>query len=294
MKNLKNLSFALGFCCFGILVSCENSTHDIVPPATQEPIDFSKDSLYISNTNPFTFEPINFRFTVNTNGKEIRDVYDSLTFAVSDIDKELKFFSIGYEAPNDPIGNPVEFGPSIWKHHFFKSGVHTVYIYAYKNGIKKTLKSADINVIKNLDLFNIGWNDFKDEQIALVNQVEIYRTDISKGHEKVSLISNIKTISATHNWLTTRWPYDGELYDRGNEIFVEYLEDTYGTATYLASETNNIVDVFNNTFKTIRLRNPHSNSIYGIWITEKSKIVILIQSYSDSQHEYFIYAEENN
>ena len=87
MKILKSLLQISLISFVGILISCENNSdsYEIIEPAIQEPIDLSKDSLYISKNNPSTFELVDFKVTVNTNGKEIRDVYDSLTFAVSNI-----------------------------------------------------------------------------------------------------------------------------------------------------------------------------------------------------------------
>lgn len=292
MKILKSLLQISLISFVGILISCENNSdsYEIIEPAIQEPIDLSKDSLYISKNNPSTFELVDFKVTVNTNGKEIRDVYDSLTFAVSNIDKELKFFSISYEDPNNPIGHPQEFGPNVWKHYFTTPGLHTAYIYTYKNGVKKLLKSADFNVSKSSDLFNVNWNNFKAEQLTFVNLLERHRINVSKSLKSISFNNNIKVIGATCNWQTTHWPFKAELYNRSNEIFLDYLESTYGSPTYLTTIESNIINIFNSTFVSTKLSSPES--IYGIWITETSNIAVIIQKYSESQQEYQIIAEE--
>ena len=74
MKILKSLLQISLISFVGILISCENNSdsYEIIEPAIQEPIDLSKDSLYISKNNPSTFELVDFKVTVNTNGKETR------------------------------------------------------------------------------------------------------------------------------------------------------------------------------------------------------------------------------
>lgn len=270
------------------LISCEDPEYGI---KNSEPIfgEENIDKLSSSKVEVTSLETVTFSYNVKTDGLPKRDLYDSITFSVSGIEEELRVFTIGYEDPNSPIGNPAEYEITIWHHTFMSIGSYETKLIGYKNGNKKTLDALTINVTNPYNFFNINWSDSTTKTNSYINTINNFVLTVNS--KKVGgAINNKMTANAAFSWKYKQWPFTQNEYEKGRAVLYNAMIKEYGKPTYTSED--DLVNIFNDLFIE---KIDEMDDIECIWITEKSKIALLSsQRFSDTQKEYYLHAQEKN
>lgn len=267
------------------LFSCESSDIDLFQDT--EIIPVIEDELIASVSNPNVLEQVEFRYRVKTDGLHMNQLYDSIKFSVSGIDKELLVYNIAFEDPGNPYGNPAESARGNWYHYFITAGNYQARLYGYKNNEKKTLDVVDFTVTQPFDFYNIDWNNYTVGKKSYFNEIN-----------RISLITEVKIVGnyinlkpaaeVTYGFDDENWPYSESTNEEAKAILYSNTIGAYGLPTY--TEQDNLNDLFAQNF-SINLS--ENEFIHNIWITEKSKIALLDVRTSDGMLlNYKLYAEK--
>jgi len=263
------------------LFACENSDIDITNQ--EENVHVDKDQLIASTLTPKVLEPVRFQFTAKKNDLPINQLYDSITFSVSGIDKELRVLSIFY----DDTGSPMEVTRGNWNHYFMVAGNYQTLLYGYKNSVKTTLVVLDLSVSQPFDFYNIDWNNF------IVGK-KTYNNETGKFslYTEVKMIGsnlNIKPITeVTYGFANSSWPYSETINEQGKAMLYSHMTQTFGLPTY--TEVDNLKALFDENFTT---NLPEYNLVHNIWLTDKNKIALLEVRAADGMTLNFkLYAEK--
>jgi hypothetical protein len=267
------------------LFSCESSDTD--PIQDEEIIPVVKDELIASVSNPNVLEQIEFRYRVKTDGLPMNQLYDSITFSVSGIDKELRVYNIAFEDPGNPYGNPAETARGNWYHHFIAAGNYQAHLYGYKNNEKKTLDVVDFTVTQPYDFYNIDWNNYVVGKKSYFNEIDRIRL-ITEVKSVGNYINPKPAVEVTYGFDDAYWPYSETKNEEAKAILYSNTVGAYGLPTYTGQD--NLNDLFAQNF-TANL--PENEFIHDIWITEKSIIALLDVRTSDGMKlSYKLYAEK--
>ncbi len=287
MKNI----FLTGLFAFTFLfASCEDSSENDLNNNNEEIIeenDTNVDKLYPSKVNVTSLETVQFYYTVKTDGLAKRDLYDSITFSVSGIEEEFRVFRIGYEDPNDPIGNPAEYQVENWYHTFISIGAHEAKLIGYKNGTKKTLDAVTFGVTNPNDFFNIDWSDPQTKSNSYTNSINNFVLNVSSKYAG-SVVNRKKVAGASYSWKYKSWPYTQQEFEKGRDVLYNAMVKLYGEPTY--TKQDDLVKLFNDSFVD---KIDELDDIECIWITEKNKIALLSTlRFNEFQKFYELYAQE--
>lgn len=289
MKNI----FLTGLFAFTFLfASCEDSSETDLDnnegneEIVEEP-NTNVDKLYPSKVNVTSLETVQFYYTVKTDGLAKRDLYDSITFSVSGIEEEFRVFRIGYEDPNDPIGNPTEYQVENWYHTFISIGAHEAKLIGYKNGNKKTLDTVTFSVTNPNDFFNIDWSETETKSNSYTNTINNFVLNVSSKYAG-SGINRKKVAGASYSWRYKHIPYTQQEFEKGRDVLYNAMVKLYGEPTY--TKQDDLVTLFNDSFVE---KIDELDDIECIWITQKNKIALLSTlRYNESQKLYQLYAQK--
>ena len=229
--------------------------------------------LQASHEEQNIYEMVTFHLLTDdqTSLNDVAHGYDSIVWSVPALNGRFNIYKPSSEE------NPVSKFTFRWGHNFFIPGYYDTYLIGYKE--KQTIyhDTLSVSIVDTKDFLRYNWNN-----IILKDHCEGFMDLFSKNERSVRTILNKNTPGIRlFLWNT---PADSD------KILADYMTSLYSEPTYTTSYTQLLQEKYEELF----LYKMENAQPITIWITPKSKIVLLKFDPKENHYEYEIYAEPLN
>lgn len=202
----------------------------------------------------------------------LMDVYDSITWKVSNIDGRMKVLE-----QTDHTGRFTQ----QWNHHFYLPGKYQTYIFGYKNNKIAYCDTTEIEITNTKDFLGYNWRDIHGSIGHSTGYVDVLCEEYSFAtfeniHEGIPSVTVYLRDEKKDN--------QSAFLEKSKKVFIDYINSLYSTLPDYNEADNTLLEKYNNLFT---YKNEQAYPIC-IWITPKSKIALIKDEFFD---EYQLYAE---
>ena len=201
---------------------------------------------------------------------DLRQVYDSVVWKVSEMKRDYKIFEYNAEA-----GYAQTSFTSHWGHHFFTSGNIKTYLLGYKDNTVVYSDTLTLVVTNKKDFLGYNWKEITEDSKHTEGYVDVL-SDVQ--------FSTFKTI---HDNIPGVRFYLWDNHSDSDKILSEYITKTYSAPVYTNKEADLLLKKYHELFH-YKKEKAHPQCM---WITPTSKIVLLRCTDKDDPWQYQIYAE---
>ena len=275
---MKNLFYSLAVLLF--ISSCSKTDNSIFPDDMDD--DEGNNNveniiplkLEIEETQKNIFEHAVFKLFPDKNFMlfPLMDVYDSITWKVSNIDGRMKVLE-----QTDHSGRFTQ----QWSHHFYLPGKYQTYISGYKNNKIAYSDTTEIEIINTKDFLRYNWKDIHGSIGHSTGYVDALCEEYSFAtfeniHEGMPSVTVYLRDEKKDNKPT--------FLEKSKKVFIDYINSLYSTLPDYNETDNTLLEKYDNLF-TYKKEQAYP---ICIWITPKSKIALIKDEFFD---EYQLYAE---
>ena len=240
-----------------------NDVEDIIPL-----------KLEIEETQKNIFEYAVFKLFPDKNFMlfPLMDVYDSITWKVSNIDGRMKVLE-----QTDHTGRFTQ----QWNHHFYLPGKYQTYIFGYKNNKIAYCDTTEIEITNTKDFLLYNWKDIHGSIGHSTGYVDVLCEEYSFAtfeniHEGIPSVTVYLRDEKKDN--------QSAFLEKSKKVFIDYINSLYSTLPDYNEADNTLLEKYNNLF----MYKKEQAYPICIWITPKSKIALIKDEFFD---EYQLYAE---
>ena len=274
MKNLINILFIL------LLVSsCSNKDSIISPEINDGEEDKTAEiiplKLELEEAQKNIFEYAVFSLYPDKIGImfSLIDVYDSITWEVTNLDGSLKVFK--------HTEGSAKFTHQ-WSHNFYKPGKYTTYLLGYKNNKVINSDTVQIEITNTKDFLCYNWKDIKEPGEHSTGYI-----DVLNYYEFVTYADMHQGIpSVTVHLIDKKKDARPGFFKLSKNILIDYINSLYAISPTFNETDNNLLEKYNDLF----IYKKENNYPLCIWITQKSRIALIKD---ETFNEYQLYAEPN-
>lgn len=200
------------------------------------------------------------------------DVYDSITWKVSDIDGRMKVLA--------QTDHSSKFTKQ-WAHHFYLPGKYQTCISGYKNNKIVYSDITEIEIINTKDFLCYNWKDIHGSTGHSTGYVDVLCDEYSFAtfedmHEGIPSVTVYLRDEKKDN--------KPAFLEKSKKVFIDYINSLYSTTPVYSETDDELLEKYNNLFA----HQPQSTHPLCIWLTPKSKIALIKD---DDFKEYQLYAE---
>ncbi len=278
---MKNLFYSLAVLLF--ISSCSKTDSSIFPDDMND--DEGNNNveeiiplkLEIEETQKNIFEYTVFKLFPDKNFMlfSLMDVYDSITWKVSNIEGRMKIL--------EQTSGSAKFTQQ-WCHHFYLPGKYQTYVLGYKNNKIAYSDTTEIEITNTKDFLCYNWKDIPSSIGPSTGYVDALCDEYSFA---TFGYRNEGTPSVTVYLRDEKKDNKPAFLEKSKKVFIDYINSLYSILpTY--NETDDILlEKYNNLF-TYKKKEAYP---ICIWITPKSKIALIKDEF---YNEYQLYAEPTN
>lgn len=274
MKNLLNVLFILLF-----ISSCSDTDNSTFPEINDEEENNTEKiiplKLEIEDTRKNIFDYAVFGLFPNDYFImfSLFDIYDSITWKVSNLDGSLKIFK-----HTEGSANFIR----QWSHSFYSLGKYKAYVSGYKNKEVISSDTVEIEITNTKDFLCYNWKDIKGS----IGHATGYE-DVLNDYEFITYEDMHQGIPSVSVYLRDKEKNDRPAFlIRSKKILTDYINSLYNT-TPVYDETDDILLKKREELFVYKEENTYP---LCIWITPKSRIVLIK---NERFNEYQLYAEPN-
>ena len=199
------------------------------------------------------------------------DIYDSITWKVSNLDGSLKIFK-----HTEGSANFIR----QWSHSFYSPGKYKAYVSGYKNKEVISSDTVEIEITNTKDFLCYNWKDIKGS----IGHATGYE-DVLNDYEFITYEDMHQGIPSVSVYLRDKEKNDRPAFlIRSKKILTDYINSLYNT-TPIYDETDDILLKKREELFVYKEENTYP---LCIWITLKSRIVLIK---NERFNEYQLYAE---
>ena len=259
MKNLLNVLFILLF-----ISSCSDTDNSAFPEINDEEENNTEKiiplKLEIEDTRKNIFDYAVFGLFPNDYFImfSLSDVYDSITWKVSNLDGSLKIFK--------QTEGSAKFIRQ-WSHSFYSPGKYKTYVSGYKNKEVISSDTVEIEITNTKDFLCYNWKDIKGPTGA-VGYENVLKRFMTLSRMRIC----IKESPSVSLYIRDKEKDDRPAFlIRSKKILTDYINSLYNT-TPVYDETDDILLKKREELFVYKEENTYP---LCIWITPKSRIVLI-------------------
>lgn len=266
MKNTLNILFILLFVssCSDTDSEDKHNTEKIIPL-----------ELEIEETQKNIFDYAVFSLLLDKYDviSSLFDVYDSITWKVSNLEGSLKIFRQTSGSANFI---------SQWSHSFANPGNYKTYVLGYKNNEVIYSDTVEVKITNTKDFLCYNWKDIKGSIGHSTGYIDVLSdydfSTFEDMHQGVPSVTVFLLEKKKGNKLA--------FLEKSKKIFIDYINSLYFTHPVYNETDHILLDKYNELF----MYKKENTFPICIWITPKSKIVLIKD---ETYNEYQLYAEPN-
>ena len=204
-----------------------NDVEDIIPL-----------KLEIEETQKNIFEYAVFKLFPDKNFMlfPLMDVYDSITWKVSNIDGRMKVLE-----QTDHTGRFTQ----QWNHHFYLPGKYQTYIFGYKNNKIAYCDTTEIEITNTKDFLRYNWKDIHGSIGHSTGYVDVLCEEYSFAtfeniHEGIPSVTVYLRDEKKDN--------QSAFLEKSKKVFIDYINSLYSTLPDYNEADNTLLEKYNNLF----------------------------------------------
>lgn len=203
----------------------------------------------------------------------LMDVYDSITWKVSNIDGRKKLLE-----QTDYSGSFTQ----QWSHNFYLPGKYQTYIFCFKNNMIAYSDTTEIEIVNAKDFLCYNWEDIND---TIGYNTTGYVDALCEEYSFVTYKDIHEGIPSVALYLYDEKQNNKPAFiKKSKKILFDYINSLYSTLPIYNETDKILLEKYNYLFAY----KPKNMFPICIWITPKSKIALIRDEF---HHKYQLYAE---
>lgn len=277
MRTTSNSLKVIGFLLLAsVLYSCSSNDTDV--DIDKPEIKKVKLSVTSKQTKANIYDLVTFNLVSNDDYTllDVRNTYDSLVWTIPELGStDIVWFS------SNGGGHTWQ-----WNHCFLLPGEYKAYTYGYKDGKRISTDSLSLEIENKKDFLMFDWSDDIKVNDYATGYTTVFPERRDWVHSTIARKQDDKIAVVLFATTSKDYEYE-ERAQNTKEHLDSYLEKIYGKPRYSIDKPTELKEQYEALFNI----KPTASEPFKIWLTPKSKIVLLKSITGTGHNIYRVYAE---